>query len=300
MISVIIPLYNKKDSIVKTLHTVLNQTFQNFEIVIINDGSTDNSIYEVERFSDHRIRIINQNNAGVSAARNRGIKEAKGELIAFLDADDEWYKEYLQTQYNLYQKYPECNAFGCNYKFCDKNGKVKPTIIHHLPFKGDDGILDNYFDVASCSHPPICSITIMIKKPAIQSIGGFPLGVKSGEDLLTWARLAARYKIAYTRKPLAYYNVGEYDLSERPIRIPAENDVVGRELLAIKGKYHSYKISRYISHWHKMRSSTYMRLGMRCKSIREALIALKYNPFNYKLYAYLAINLLPRHFNSLK
>lgn len=81
------------------------------------------------------------------------------------------------------------------------------TIIKKLPFKGEDGILSNYFEVASCSHPPICSISIMVKKNAIQSIGGFPVGVKSGEDLLTWARLAVQEKIAYSRKPLSFLRI---------------------------------------------------------------------------------------------
>ena len=104
IISVVIPLYNKEKKIEYTLKSVFTQTFQNFEIVIVDDGSTDNSVEEVEKFTDSRIRLIHQTNAGVSAARNRGIEAASGELIAFLDADDVWMPEYLATQYGLYQK----------------------------------------------------------------------------------------------------------------------------------------------------------------------------------------------------
>ena len=86
MISVVIPLYNKEKQIKRTLQSVLTQTFQDFEIVIVNDGSTDNSTIEVEKIKDSRIRLIHQENAGVSAARNKGIEEAKYELIALLDA----------------------------------------------------------------------------------------------------------------------------------------------------------------------------------------------------------------------
>ena len=145
MISVVIPLYNKEGQIAHTLQSVFTQTFQNFEIVIVDDGSTDNSVEEVEKFDDSRIRLIHQTNAGVSAARNRGIEEASGELIAFLDADDVWMPEYLATQYGLYQKYPECSVYACNYEFRDSEGKVTPTIIRKLPFEGEDGILSNYF-----------------------------------------------------------------------------------------------------------------------------------------------------------
>ncbi len=293
MISVVIPLYNKKESIASTLQTVLEQTFQDFEIVIVDDGSTDGSVEEVQRVPDPRIRLISQANAGVSAARNRGIEEAKGEYIAFLDADDEWKSEYLSTQYELTQKYPECNVFACNYEFRDSQGKVSPTIINKLPFEGEDGILTNYFEVASCSNPPICSISIMVKKTTIQAVGGFPAGVKSGEDLLTWARLAVTGEIAYNKKPYAVFNVEGYSVSEKPKRIPAEDDYVGQELKALLKAYPSRGLRLYNALWHKMRSSIYLRLKMRRKSIREAFISIKYNPFNYKLYAYILLNLLP-------
>lgn len=296
MISVIIPLYNKEKSIANTLRTILNQTFQEFEIVVVNDGSTDNSVSEASKVQDDRIRIISQENAGVSAARNRGINEAKYDLIAFLDADDEWKPEYLETQYNLYRKYPDCDVFACNYEFKDSDGKTTSTIIRRLLFDTGDGVLSNYFEVASCSHPPICSISIVVNKDAMQQIGGFPLGIKSGEDLLTWARLACIYKIAYCRKPLAIFNVEGYSVNERPKREPAKKDIVASELKRLKKSFDPPYISRYISSWYKMRSSIYMRLRQRKNSIREAFYALRYNPINYKVYAYIVINLLPSRF----
>ena len=117
MISVVIPLYNKEHQIAETLRSVLEQTFQDFEVVIVDDGSTDKSSEEALKIRDPRIRFVRQENAGVSAARNRGIEEARFDLIAFLDADDRWKPEYLQTQYDLFQKYPQCGVFACNYEF---------------------------------------------------------------------------------------------------------------------------------------------------------------------------------------
>ena len=293
MISVIIPLYNKEHQIANTLHSVLKQTFQNFEIVVVDDGSTDGSVQEVEKVNDNRIRIVRQKNVGVSAARNKGVKEAHYDLVAFLDADDEWKSNYLETQYNLYLKYPQCNVYACRYEFCDSNGIISNTIIRKLAFQGEDGVLTNYFEVASCSHPPICSISVMVKKTAIVNIGGFPIGVKSGEDLLTWARLAVHYKIAYSRKIMAIFHVEGYNVSEKPKRIPAEQDLVGNELSVLWHIHHTPYMKQYISHWHKMRSSIYMRLNMRKNSINEALKGLKYSPSNYKLYIYILLNLLP-------
>ena len=288
MISVVIPLYNKEKQIKRTLQSVLTQTFQDFEIVIVNDGSTDNSTIEVEKIKDSRIRLIHQENAGVSAARNKGIEEAKYELIALLDADDEWKNKYLEVQYDLYKKYPKCDIFACNYEFVNEKHDISPTIIKKLSFKENDGILNNYFEVACVSHPPLCSSAIVIKKKAIQAIGGFPLGIKSGEDLLTWAKLATFYQIAY-----AQFNIEGYLLNEKPKRIPAPIDVVGNELLRLLRQQPKPYLRQYLSHWHKMRSSIYMRLSMRKESINEAIVGLKYNPKNYKLYIYILLNLIP-------
>jgi len=295
MISIVIPLYNKEKQIAHTLQSVFAQTFQDFEIVIVDDGSTDNSVKEVKKFNDPRVLLIQQSNAGVSAARNRGIEEARGELIAFLDADDEWKPEYLATQSGLYQKYPECSVYACNYEFRDSKGNVTPTIIRKLPFEGEDGILSNYFEVASCSHPPLWTSAVVIKKSAIQAIGGFPVGIKSGEDLLTWARLAVETNIAYSTRPLAIYNMGEgYILSNLPPRRQDVGDPVGKELVKLLDRYPDKKaLKQYISHWHKMRASVAVRCGETMEVMKEVFLALKYNVLNLKVIFFFFLMLLP-------
>lgn len=299
MISVVIPLYNKGKSISKTLESVLNQTFQNFEIVVVDDGSTDDSVSEVLAIDDNRIRLIHQENAGVSAARNKGIQESRYDLIAFLDADDEWKADYLDTQYDLYKKYPECSVYACNYEFKKSNGEIDSTIIRMVPFQEEDGILSNYFEVASHSHPPLWTSAVMVKKQAIESINGFPVGIKSGEDLLTWARLAVKYKIAYTKSPKAIYNQGEgYDYSKCPPRKQDSDDYVGRELKEIYHNNNKIKrLRQYISLWHKMRASVAIRFGNRQETVYETLISIRFNPFNYKTYAFLILAILP---NSMR
>ena len=296
MISVVIPLYNKEKQIAHTLRSVFAQTFQDFEVVIVDDGSTDGSVAEVEKFADSRIRLIRQANAGVAAARNRGIEEAQGELIAFLDADDEWKPEYLATQYHLYQKYPECSVYACNYEFRDFEGKVTPTIIRKLSFEGENGILSNYFEVASCSHPPLWTSAVMVKRKAIQAIGGFPVGIKSGEDLLTWARLAVNGTIAYSRLSRSIYNLGEgYILTNLPPRRQDVGDPVGKELVKLLDRYPDRgSLKQYISHWHKMRASVAIRYGERVETIKEVAISLRYNIFNRKIIPFFFLALLPQ------
>ena len=272
MISVVIPLYNKEKQIAYTLQSVFEQTFQDFEIVVVDDGSTDNSVEEVEKFDDSRIRLIHQTNAGVSAARNRGIEEARGELIAFLDADDEWMPEYLATQSGLYQKYPECNVYACNYEFRDSEGKVTSTIIRKLPFEGEDGILSNYFEVASCSHPPLWTSAVVIKKSAIQAIGGFPLGIKSGEDLLTWARLAVNEKFAYSRKVLSVFieTKSDMNISKAQMRAGSEGQVLVELLLLYdREKNHVLKsqLKKYIIRWYKIYAVIQIEIGQGHKAM---------------------------------
>ena len=295
MISVVIPLYNKEKQITHTLQTVLDQTLQDFEIVIVDDGSTDNSVAEVEKFNDPRIRLIHQANSGVSAARNKGIEESQYDLIAFLDADDEWKPAYLETQYALYKKYPECSVFACNYEFKDAKGNVSKTIIKRLPFEGTDGILNNYFEVASCSHPPICSISIMVKKTAIKNVGGFPIGIKSGEDLLTWARLAVKYKITYSKTPLATF-IFDTDTfnDDQKKRIPEQEDYVGKELDKLFTANPQIKgLKEYNALWHKMRARIFLDKGFRKSALKECLKSIKYN-ISLKILIFMSMTILPQ------
>lgn len=279
MISIVIPLYNKADKIRHTLGTVLAQTFRDFEIVIVDDGSTDGSSQVVESIDDPRIRLFSQVNAGVSAARNRGIAEARGTYIAFLDADDEWSPEYLATQCALAEKYPECAVFASNYDFRLPNGETSHTILNHLEFHEPDGVLANYFEVASYSHPPLWTSAVMVRKAAIEKIGGFPTGIKSGEDLLTWARLACCRKIAFSKRVCATYNLGEgYDFANMPPRRQDAGDPVGKELCRLLREYRTPGLKRYIGHWHKMRSSVAIRYFDRREAFAEAVKSFGYFP----------------------
>lgn len=281
MISVVIPLYNKEKQIAHTLQSVFKQTFQDFEVVIVDDGSTDGSVAVVEKFSNSRIRLICQKNAGVSAARNRGIEEAKGNLIAFLDADDEWKPEYLATQYHLSQKYPDCSVFVCNYEFRNTDGKVTSTIIRKLPFLGEDGILSNYFEVACCSHPPLWTSAVMVKKQAIQEIGGFPEGIKAGEDLLTWARLAVNGKIAYSKTVLSVFCESESDTNKSKAQTRSGSEsVVLQSLLDLYNSESSLSIKKqlkqYILRWYKIYAVIQIEIGKGHSALKIASNAIRF------------------------
>lgn len=297
MFSIIIPLYNKEKSIVRTLKSILSQTIDDYEIIIVDDGSTDDSVRQVKSVQDNRIRIITQQNSGVSVARNRGIQEAKGEFIGFIDADDEWDEDYLQTQLDLIAKYKDCDVFSTNYRFEDYLGNHYDTTINKLPFGNDDsdGVLTNYFEVASSSHVPVCTSAVIMRRNIILDINGFPIGVKSGEDLLTWARLAVKYNIAYTKKPHATYHLDEgYEYGAEPVRRQDPGDPVGKELLKLLNENpNAPGLRNYISHWHKMRASIAIRFGERSETIRESFTALKYNLLNFSVIPFIILAVAP-------
>lgn len=302
MLSIVIPLYNKENKIANTLKSILDQSIRDFEIVIIDDGSTDNSILEVKKIDDPRIRLISQANAGVSAARNRGIQEAHGEFIAFLDADDEWNPKYLETQVSLIHKYPECKVFATNYEFRDTEGNITPTVINKLDIQDQDGILDNYFEVAAVSHPPLWTSAVVVNKESIKSVDGFPEGIKSGEDLLTWARLAIKYKIAYCKTPMAYFNNNGPDErgmnEDQKQRNPEKIDYVGEQLKQMLTYYPDIKgLRKYVSLWHKMRCRIFINKRNHLNALKESLCALRYD-INMKTIAFCILSCLPTSFSD--
>ncbi|GAB3993223.1 glycosyltransferase family 2 protein [Spirosoma daeguense] len=204
MFSVVIPLYNKAPYIAKAITSVLNQTYVNFELIIINDGSTDNSIEEVYKFNDQRINFISQKNAGVSVARNIGVKHARFQYIAFLDADDWWGCHFLEEMATLINQYNEANLFGTSYYYV-KNGKNQLPNIG-LPSGFEAGYI-NYFAVyAKTFWVPINCSFVVISKSIFEKESGFNSNIKFSEDFDLWARVAIQSKVAYVNKFLAYSN----------------------------------------------------------------------------------------------
>jgi len=132
-IAVVIPLYNKLNYIKRALDSVLAQTVRDFEIIVINDGSTDGSQRVVERCADPRVRLLHQKNGGVSAARNRGIAAARAELVAFLDADDEWLPEHLAAVQRMHRRFPNCGAYATARRIMEPDGRSWTRVFTTIP-----------------------------------------------------------------------------------------------------------------------------------------------------------------------
>ena len=197
----VIPLYNKGLHIKRAIDSVLNQTFQNFEIIIIDDGSTDEGVEVVRGCMDHRIRLIQQKNKGVSTARNRGVSAAEADLIAFLDADDEWFPGHLEEIMKLKNNFPSAGMFVTNYYYITERGNKKSPNIKCVPKPPWRGLLSHYFLTASLGEMPFNISTMAIPTTVYELSGGFLQQWNWAEDHELWGRIALHYPIAYSWEP---------------------------------------------------------------------------------------------------
>lgn len=238
MFSVIIPLYNKELSILNTIQSVLVQTYQKFEIVVIDDGSTDNSPELVKKLKDPRIRLIQQENQGVSAARNIGIKHANYDWIAFLDGDDLWKPNHLEEILKMMDKFPNEKIYVTSFEYSDNRKLYKHNRTDSI-FR-----IDNYFEEA-IKEILIWTSIIVIHKSCFNIIGNFNINLSRGEDLDLWERLARRFDIIKSITVTAIYRieaenrsfeVSSFDIRKSAIYYYDLNNLTKDELKYYKNK----------------------------------------------------------------
>lgn len=224
LVSVVIPLYNKGPYIARTLNSVLCQTFQNVEVIVVDDGSTDNGAEVVRGFHDPRIRLIQQENHGLSTTRNRGVDESKGAFIAFIDADDEWMPEHLEVLERLWEKYPEAGAYTTAYCKIHPTSGMKKAHFHSIPDKPWEGLLPSYFKSAALGDPPVSASTVGISKEVLREMGGFETAAFFCEDMDLWGRIALKYPIAFSWDGEGIYHTEAFGRVCNSIRNPLEEN----------------------------------------------------------------------------
>lgn len=201
--SIVIPLYNKEKSISRAVNSVLAQSYKDFELIIVNDGSSDNSLAVVENIKDRRIKIISKTNGGVSNARNVGIDAALCEWILFLDGDDYWKANHLETILELLQKYPDADMYST--LISENSDKGLNYIANSLADSFEDYV-DDYF-----KHAPYGTIfhssSVCIKKEALMNVGGFDTNLKHGEDLDMWFRIMINKKGVVKKTSTVVYDL---------------------------------------------------------------------------------------------
>lgn len=291
-ISIIVPLYNKGPHIKRTISSVLKQTYENFELIIVNDGSTDSGPDIVRDIKDKRIRLINQKNSGVSSARNMGVSEAKNDLIAFIDADDEWEPYLLETFVNMINKYPEARMIGCAYWIVNKESQKKVPNFYHVPTR--EGIIENYFKAAIKTNPTSSS-AVLIYKEVFNQVGGFPVNLKRGEDSLLWCKIALEYPVAFVNTPLA---INYHDAVNRATSNDSQIDdfplfdYIEKKKLKLD-KDTEYFASEYAYKKYLIRASQCLKIGNKIKAKDFLLKAKSTKQFKKRRAKIKIISLLP-------
>ena len=216
--SVIIPLYNKAPYVAKAIQSVLAQTFTDYELIVMDDGSVDDSHDVALKALEGcpQGRLCQQKNAGVSMARNNAVALSKGAYLCFLDADDWWAPDFLEEMAKLVAAFPEAGVYGTGY-----------TIVNELKRKTGAACIgvDAGFEMGYINYCQVYSKTLImplwtgaacVPRCVFDEMGGFPQGIKLGEDFLLWIHIALKYKVAFLNKPLSYYNQ-DVDVSNRGI-----------------------------------------------------------------------------------
>lgn len=206
--SVIIPLYNKAPYVAKAIQSVLDQTFTDFELIVVDDGSKDDSFSIALNAVEGRgnCHLYHQKNAGVSMARNNGVVLSQGECLCFLDADDWWEPTFLQEMDGLIKEFPDAGIYGTNYTIVNET-KHKTRVAKIGVEEGFEKGYINYCKAyASTMYMPLWTGTVCIPRKVFDETSGFPKGIKLGEDFMLWIHIALKYKVAFLNKPLAYYN----------------------------------------------------------------------------------------------
>lgn len=206
-ISVIIPLYNKEQHIERTLDSILSQTHSPFEIVVIDDGSTDESATLVETYESSKVRLIRQENQGVSMARNNGIKAATGDYVAFIDADDSWDRHFLEEINTLINFFPSASVYTTGYQFIVGGDRyVDPKIRPARPIERPR-LLNDFFEIGSKGALPFMMSSFCARRSAFDYFGYFPVGEPMGEDQDVFAKAAITCDIAYSPRILSFYHL---------------------------------------------------------------------------------------------
>lgn len=282
--SVVIPLYNKERYVRDTLQSVLSQSYPFFEVIVVDDGSSDGSVEIVKSMNDDdRLRLIEQANTGVSVARNRGVQESKEKYVAFLDADDKWHPDFLQKMAQLISEYPDAGLYAARY------AEVRNQTLFPFDLRmGQDfqrGYIDYFALYAKTFMSPVWTSAVAIPKDVFVRSGGFPCGIRAGEDIMLWIKIASCEKVAYLNEVLAYYNndVIDQDRLSKKFYRPEENYIFSVGTLRNeKNKSLLYLIDGLIVRTLR----PYYALGLYSEATRETLRSVNFNcqPLVYRLY----------------
>jgi glycosyltransferase involved in cell wall biosynthesis len=205
LVSILMPAYNSGKTIAESIESVLEQTYQNWELIVINDGSSDNTVDIIKTFKDDRVILIEQKQCGVCCARNNGLRHSNGDWIAFLDSDDLWVEKKLEVQLNYLEKNDYKFSYSKSYSFAEDSNNVKKAFSFvNLGFEDKEEILIYDF---------IPTLTVMLHKSIINDVGIFDQELNSAEDWDLWIRVLQKYRVGFIDEYLTKYRVSNLGLS---------------------------------------------------------------------------------------
>jgi glycosyltransferase involved in cell wall biosynthesis len=262
-ISVIMPAYNSANYIAEAIQSILTQTVSDFELIIIDDGSTDNTCKIAEAFSDARIRIIkNQTNLGIVRTINRGLSEAAGEYIARMDADDSSYNDRFARQIDYMEKNPDCSVLGT--WFVLSSGEI---VCHPITHQGIKDML--LIKDCAIGHP-----TVMIRSNVFKDGGvRYPRKFPHAEDYALWCLLIDKYQFANIPEPLLWYRIHPQQVSNK-FRQQQRKSAVKSKIALLTGSYscYSWKFLRSLRKSFESDRPTYFSDLMRMAILTISLI----------------------------
>ena len=275
-LSVVIPLYNKAATIRRAITSVVDQSVVDWELIVVDDGSTDDGAAIVESYTDSRIILETQANGGVSAARNRGIALSRAPIVAFLDADDYWAPDHLSNLERLIEEYPAAVLYATAYNLVfDTGHRRRVRLRPDMPCRA---MMPDYFAESVTAEIPIQTSGVAARKTALERIGGFPIGVKAGEDLITWSRLVCLGQVAYSTEATTFYGAQPLTPERRlgVVRRPDRPDYVGAALRELVEQYptRARSLERFLAYWHRMCAMAYAELGEPLPSLEQTWKAI--------------------------
>ena len=278
-VSVIIPTHNRADRLARAIKSVLNQTFRDFEVMVVDDGSSDNPERVVRSFADHRIRFMRHETArGPAAARNTGIRNTGGAYVAFLDDDDEWYPDKLASQVAVMETEQESLAvvYGA-YDIVNSEGAIVRT---RTPSRGGD-----LRPLLLRSNPIGGTSMVLVRRESLESVSGFDERLRSAEDYDLYLRLSEKFTFGFVSTPVCRY-------MRHPVQLRSNRDAEYRGLEILKEKHGSEKrFRRAIAKKYLRFARRFFVSGSADQGRKAIYQSLRLNPYQRKAYAYVLLSL---------
>jgi hypothetical protein len=288
-VSVIIPVYNGAATAGRAIESVLAQTFTDFEIVCVDDGSRDASLEVLARYQP-RVRVLQQRNLGPSAARNLGVRNSTGELIGFLDADDLWHREFLERTVAVLDREPACAMVYTDLEIADSTGRDL-----HARLIGERGV-PTVEDMLT-SLWPILPSSVLIRRAVFERTGGFPEALRAFEDVYFWLLVRELGAFRYLAEPLATWR---FSLFPDPLKPGGGQEEAGRVFERMVRERYGRSGHLHVAGRRRAPRSILgyialdaMRTGDRRRARAALIRALRFDPFRVKNYLRLARTFLP-------